>query len=450
MPRPVRVEPPTPTTVQEHARNPHIAAELTRVANDIIGSSQIDFIRLVVDVAGELRTVLQRGGLIRPIAFDHKAFWPSIAGRRIAAVDGGMASIDAIGSAPLAVRVGAYVVTPGDNSADRESFTIERQLVDELFVTPPAAGGVFRRAFPDAGALRDAARISIESAAAVRLVTRREDLDVVLTHGALINPVSRYSDLLTPGEPPVPWPEFGPRALAELLPPEDAARTGRDAQFIPVHLRQLQILGASRALVCGVVERPGASLSVTRKLIASLDDHLIQPLLPMPAAQWRGRFDIIEQHYPMVTDSLLLRLALFPHETTVPVPISRNELRRAPPAWSSIVAQYPEPHVAFFLSSDRSAPVRYELFEKDVPRLDEIASLLLHSSKLLPGYAFPVGLDIVDKFAKVPAWLSRPVAARAAAGLLQRAIATGDDRVVSAVRSLLTAGKREWYLRPKA
>lgn len=41
--------------------------------------------------------------------------------------------------------------------------------------------------------------------------------------------------------------------------------------------------------------------------------------------------------------------------------------------------------------------------------LSRCLDLILHTSRLLPSYGFPVGLDIVDKFAKVPARMSRGV-----------------------------------------
>ncbi|MBV9491098.1 MAG: hypothetical protein JO069_15450 [Verrucomicrobia bacterium] len=53
-------------------------------------------------------------------------------------------------------------------------------------------------------------------------------------------------------------------------------------------------------------------------------------------------------------------------------------------------------------------PIRIEVFEdlgdEQIPAAARRTYLY---SKLLPGYGFPVGLDIADKHAKVPAWLTQ-------------------------------------------
>lgn len=76
--------------------------------------------------------------------------------------------------------------------------------------------------------------------------------------------------------------------------------------------------------------------------------------------------------------------------------------------------------------------------------------LLYHTARLLPRYAFPVGLDIVDKYAKVPEWLSGNISARLAATVLNRAMAEGDARLIAQVRRLLSHTPRDFFYRPKA
>jgi hypothetical protein len=79
-----------------------------------------------------------------------------------------------------------------------------------------------------------------------------------------------------------------------------------------------------------------------------------------------------------------------------------------------------------------------------------VLRLLYHTSRLLPRYAFPVGLDIVDKYAKVPDWLSRGVSARIAADVLLRALQTGDSNIVAQVRQFLARTPRDFFYRPQA
>jgi hypothetical protein len=57
--------------------------------------------------------------------------------------------------------------------------------------------------------------------------------------------------------------------------------------------------------------------------------------------------------------------------------------------------------------SETTEPVRVEVFSGLDGHQDSEATRRVYLySRLLPGYGFPVGLDIVDKYAHVPAWLT--------------------------------------------
>ena len=66
----------------------------------------------------------------------------------------------------------------------------------------------------------------------------------------------------------------------------------------------------------------------------------------------------------------------------------------------------------------------------------------------MPNYAFPAGLDIVDKFAKVPNWMSRPIHSTMAVQLMKRAIDTGNSKMIEAAKRMLCGTKRDWLFRP--
>jgi hypothetical protein len=94
--------------------------------------------------------------------------------------------------------------------------------------------------------------------------------------------------------------------------------------------------------------------------------------------------------------------------------------------------------------------VRVEIFEKDRARFSDLARLVMHCAWLLPRYAFPVGLDIVDKYAKVPNWMTRPVNTNTAVKALRQAMGTGDATTFDAMRRMLCGSTRDWLFRPKA
>lgn len=440
-------------TIHEKIRSPHMMERMLKAAADLSAPAQLRFIETVERLASQLRILLlETGGIVR-IPHDHRSFWKSVSGQTIGFVDGGLANLSMLGSAPIAARVGGYLVRPGDKSPSREHFTMLKHLIDDLYAHDE--GGIYEDIFPDMGALRDAARISIEAAGVVQMLRDTPDVSWILLHGSLVNPVSRYTDVMQNGKVRHRFPDFSDAALSELLRPEDLPRKGRDRNFISVHLRQLQTMRDANAVVCGVVEREGSNSTVCRALVNGLSDSAIAPLLPDPPQQWKKWFlnaldptDDPESEGQRITDSLLFRCVLQAGEALVPIPIERNERRRAPKAWVDLIQQYPKPHVSYVQVSEWSSPFRLEMFESQLKDFDRAAALVTHCSLLLPRYAFPVGLDIADKFAKVPNWMTRPVNTHSTVQALKSALESGDTGAFDALRRLLCGSGREWLLRP--
>jgi len=445
--------PHKPRTIKEKLHTPHILERMLKVASDLSAPAQLRFMETVEKLAEQLRRVLIETGGITRIPKNHASLWRTVAGRPIGFVDGGLANLSMLGSAPIAARVGGYIVTPGVHGPDRERFIVLKHLIDELYAYDDQ--GVYEETFPDISALRDAARISIEAAGAVHLLTQQSDLSWLFLHGALVNPVSRYTDVMRDGKIQYRFPNFLESALPELLPPEEPPRKGRDRNFISVHLRQLEALRSARAVVCGVIERESTTTSVCRAVLESLDDDLIRDFLPVPPIQWKHWFRNAvdpsgddEFEGQRITDSLLFRCVLEPGEALVPAPIDRNELRRAPDAWRDVIVRYPKPRVSYLQVTEWNAPVRIELFENELDRFKDAATLVMHCALLLPRYTFPVGLDIVDKFARIPDWMSRPVNTHTAVRAMKQALDRGDMRLFDALRRTLCGSGREFLLRP--
>ena len=439
-------------TIHERIRSPHIMERMFQVAGDLSAPAQLRFIGIVEDLATQLRRLLLETGGIIKIEHNHQRFWPTVAGTTIGFIDGGLANLPTLGSAPIAARVGGYIVTPGETGESREHFTMLKHLVDELYSDD--VGGAYDDSFPDVSALRDAARISIEAAGAVQVLQQHPHVGWVLMHGALVNPVSRYTDIMQDGRVRHRFPNFSDSALTELLP-NQPPREGRDKNFISVYLRELELLRDAQAVVCGVVEREATTSSVVRAVLDSLDNVAIQPFLPVSAEEWKQWFrhqvdpgDDPNAEGQRITDSLLFRCVLEPGEALRPVPIDRNEERRAPPAWRTTIVRYPKPHVSYVQVTEWSPPIRLEMFPNSLHRFTDAAALVSHCALLLPKYAFPVGLDIVDKFAKVPNWMARPITTHTTVQALKRALESGDRRSYDALRRLLCGSSREWLLRP--
>ena len=437
-----------PRTLRDRIRSPHIMSQMLKVSSDLSAEAQYEFMNVLEELARQLRSALSAAGMISVITRGHQALWNDVRGQKTAFVDGGMANLNMLGSAPVAARVGGYIVTPGCISDEREQFIMVKHLIDELYVPPPG-GGVYKGLFPDTGALRDAARISVECAGAVHILVEDSDVTYLFLHGALVNPVSRYTDLMENGQPVAVFPDFSPKAIEILLPKSEKGRTGRDANFIRVYLRQLQLLQQCKSIVCGVVERESQATSVYKELIRHVVGHPdVPPLLAKSPDEWAHWFVHIAEQF-RVTDALLFRCVLEPGEVLTPVAIDRNEMRRAPQAWAADIQQYPQPWVSYMLPSEWGQPIRVEIFQKDLGRFPDLARLVMHCSWLLPRYAFPVGLDIVDKYAKVPNWMSRPINTNTAVQALRRAMDAEDTGTFNALRRMLCGSTRDWLFRPQ-
>ncbi|HJW28863.1 MAG TPA: hypothetical protein VJ508_06385, partial [Saprospiraceae bacterium] len=185
-------------TIHEKVRSPHILEKMLSAAGDLSAPAQFRFMETVEQLASQLRQLLLETGGIIQITKDHAGLWRDVAGQSVGFVDGGLANLSMLGSAPIAARVGGYIVTPGERGESRERFTMLKQLIDELY--SHEEGGIYEDTYPDIGALRDAARISIEAAGAVHMVSEQPDISWVLVHGALVNPVSRYTDVMRDGK----------------------------------------------------------------------------------------------------------------------------------------------------------------------------------------------------------------------------------------------------------
>ncbi|AXV16592.1 hypothetical protein CYG48_13380 [Neorhizobium sp. SOG26] len=440
-------------TVKERLKTPHILERMLKVAGDLSAPAQLRFMETVGELASQLRAVLLETGGIVKIEKDHPSLWRKVAGKPIGFVDGGLANLSMLGSAPIAARVGGYIVTPGDQSPERERFSMLKHLIDELYANDE--DGAYDDTFPDIGALRDAARISIEAAGAVQMLRETSNISTIFMHGALVNPVSRYTDVMKDGQIRHRFPNFSKSAIAELLPGEAHRRDSRERNFISVYLRQLELLQEASAVVCGVIERESTTNSVLRAVLSSLDDHELKDLLPVPPHEWKAWFlhavdpaDDDDFEGQRITDPLLFRCLLEPGEALRPVVLDRNLLRKAPLAWQEEIGKYPKPRVSYLQVTEWSAPIRMELFEKDAAEFESTAELVMHCSLLLPHYAFPVGLDIVDKFAKVPNWMSRPINTFTAVQALKKALDNEDAKLFDGLRRMLCGSGREWLLRP--
>lgn len=410
-------------------------ANMLHVVGRQSDEAQAGFVEHLSGIAASVRTLLENNDLLRKIDYAPSAYWPSLKGKSYAFVDGGVANIDLPSAAPIGIRVGSYTVRPGDESDARERFNIELALVDDLY---SSSGVIFDDDFLDIAKLRDAARIISEVSAGYRIakLAGADRVDAVILHGPLVNPVSPYGldD----------FPSFGIDACRTLLAEQEWDGDDRDRQFVSLYLLLLERIRETGVPVIGAVERSiGRDPVFIRRILHRL--HADGVLKEKDARELERQ--IISYG---LNDASLLDVVLGDGEYVAPIPVDRQGPRNKwPDDWKFKIESYPDALTTYIKPTTLVMPFRIEAFD-NVANFESLLALILHTSRLLPSYGFPVGLDIVDRFAKVPAWLSRGVKGQHQVVLLKRALESGDPRTVAFAKRVLAAKGRDWLFRPTA
>jgi hypothetical protein len=398
-------------------------------------SVQQNFTELASALAAQLRELMESEGLIHSLSYRPREFWPSLKGNEFCFVDGGVARLNLPTSAPMGIRVGAYYVKPGEDSNQREHFEFHVQLVDELY---SETRNTYEDDFSDIQKLQDAARIIAEAAGAYQAVKAHPHLGGLYLHGPLVNPVSPYGL--------EDFPAFSQAGCKCLLGDDYEVPADKDDRhFVGLYCTVLSALKESNVPVFGIVERSAGGVPgiVTRAFLDQLSGSNKLSLKDRDSY-----IDLVTKY--RLTDPILFLMILSPNEYFGTIPVDKQgPNHKRPEYWKPKIAQYPNAHVAYMSITANSLPVRIEGLRASVEGSREI-DLIFHMSRLLPGYAFPVGLDIVDKYAKVPNWMSRSVTAAHATALLKKAIRSGDPKIISFAKRVLSTKGRDWLFRPTA
>lgn len=112
---------------------------------------------------------------------------------------------------------------------------------------------------------------------------------------------------------------------------------------------------------------------------------------------------------------------------------------------------FPKLQAYYLMVSENTEPVRVEVFDDLGPdQVAESARRVYLYSRLLPGYGFPVGLDVADKYAHVPNWLTDAYGKLIRHHLsvsLQRGEVTDAEMRRLLVQAIYIS-RRDWLFRP--
>lgn len=442
--------PSSPEAVQaELQRQPHVLMRLAENALTVAKSLRDNYFKNTARFVSDVRRTIElcdqgaRDDRILKMIDVDDAGWSELQGDVVSFIDGGVGSVEISSQVPILLRVGSYSVKTGEKRLrEREHFGYYPVILGDL-----QGGSKERKDFIDI------VRITAELLGGLSALSRNPDLNLLMFHGPLVYQVGAYSGHSPFTEADMDLflqsysqdqdvgrslkEEFLREAKIKIYPrmiPDRADEWSRRRVFEPLAWMAFlfrRLVGEAQKrkqvpLIAGVVERSGSRGFCEKILLDRVFRGLREKGNPDHFNSMFGRTDLNSPKSFLdrlgYSDSLLLSMILRTgtrseewniskydglrnanvslHGESFATPVSYASLRNGPTGFPAVSACYV--HVAA-----STEPIRIETFKQlGSQQIHEAARRAYLYSRLLPGYGFPVGLDIVDKYAHVPKWLT--------------------------------------------
>lgn len=481
----------TPQAVEDDLREPHLYLRLAENALTVAQSLQNNYLKNTATFITDLRHSLRRPEPLIAVGRSDQLDWQDLQSEVVTFIDGGVGQAQISSRTPLLLRVGSYSVRTGERVlSERERFGYYPIVLGEL-------EGLSK----DREDFVDIVRIVAELLGGLSALERHADLRVLMFHGPLLYLISPYAghtpfteadiDLflhqyaMEPSQGRNLKEQFLAEARLDIYPRMTAERADELSErrlFEPLawlaYLYRRLIAEANNRtpvpIVTGVVERSRHSEFCMDVLLSRVFRQLRINHQTDYFNKLFGRTDLTSEQALLerlgYTDSLLLGMLLRPGEYSEPwvmertsIGLRRGQMRLPGNGLSSLVNWavlkpnepfgFPSVTGCYISVSEATEPIRVETFTALGPDQTEAAAqrAFLYS-RLLPGYGFPVGLDIVDKFAHVPAWLTRAYG-KLIRNHLSASLHRGDIGDAELRRIIIQAiylTNRDWLYRPEA
>lgn len=389
-----------------------VAENALTVAEDL----RTDYFESTLGIAREMRETLREGSDSYALRQVPRCEQQPCA---VAFVDGGLSRIDLGLAVPLIVRAGIFRVKQGEHDLEK------RETFDHF----PLMLGQLRGGLKAESKYGDVVRLIVELGALVTALEddRFSDIRMLMLHGPLqfvSGPFFEhwffpqdYEAMLGKDERSHVLPVLSRfSSWCQQCPLRQTERCVRDItdQHLPAvcmmaFLQQYIIERAAKkdVLVCGVVER-SFGRSMTKHIIRHLlseKPELFERLLKVLELGGRGlqiQSDAILDA-TRYNDALLLALALKRGEYLDWYGVNPSLKTR-----DARIELFPEMQTTFVRTATAKYPMRIEApAGYGSSQLEEILVRSVDYAGLLPNYAFPLGLDIVDKYAAIPGWMTK-------------------------------------------
>jgi hypothetical protein len=468
---------------------PHLFMRLAENALTVAESLRGNYLSNTAHFVADLRRAIKRVPPLVRVADVTGLTWADVRNEVVTFIDGGVGQVQISGRVPILLRVGSYAVRTGERRlTEREQFGYYPIILGDL-----EGGSKDRKDFVDI------VRITAELLGGLSALERTPDLRVLMFHGPLVYLVGAYAghtpftegdiDLflnqygLEPSSGRDLKAEFLSQARLEIYPrmvPDRSddwsdRRVFEPLTWIAFLYRRLIACAHERSprpIIAGVVER-GELREFSESILL---ERVFRGLREKGYANYFnnlfGRADLTSPRALLerlgYTDSLLLGMLLQPGELSEPWSVQKYEGLRAgsvtlpgdsgqvPVRWQPLAPPssfgFPSVSGCYVHISPTTAPIRVEVFPDlgDEQIVDAARRAFLYA-QLLPGYGFPVGLNIADQFAHVPSWLTEAYGKLIKFHLsssLQRGEITDSEMQRILVQAIYMT-HRDWLFRPR-
>lgn len=398
-------------------REPDIFLRLAQNSMVVAASLREKFVENTLDLGDRIRQRLQANDLGGLSISDFTQMRTSKSGLgriTVCFIDGGVGEVEIFFKIPLIVRGGIFRIKEGERDLERrETFEFFPILIGDL------EGGEKSR-----GDYSTVIRIIIELCSVLRVLSEHQysDVNMIMLHGPLLYRLSAYTDhwffekdidIMTQTAGDIIG-EFREECKGCPIYNDNWCPAWKSQKKVRANCLISFLLGKAirqatdqRKSFVGVVERASAT-EISKVLFERMlhtDAELLTKFLGRDVENYsRDAEKVVEA--ANFTDSLVFSLVLAAGEYTS-FYRARERYSGFRGELNGFAQKLPMISYTYLKPVDNAMAIRVE-FPAESGENQQMAALskAYEYSRLLPNYAFPIGLDIADKFAKVPNWLT--------------------------------------------
>ncbi|WP_440913361.1 DNA double-strand break repair nuclease NurA [Candidatus Pelagibacter sp.] len=399
---------------------------------------QNNFLDVTEKVAITIHKILEDANLIVNLKYKGNEFWIENRCKTACFVDGGVDKTSIISSAPLSIRTGSYIVKPDAKDKNREFFEESMVFLGDLYDPKNDLYDFSDDDFDEDQMLnkkKDGARIIFEAATIIKHILLNRKFDYCFLHGPIEATVMPFTVL--------GFPAFTKFAVENMLPFYSKNKLNLEARHIVnVYLEALNCIKESKFPIYGIVETSNSAPYIKNLLYSYKSKGSISE------KDFNNTLSTIKKY--KITDTHLFEIILQNGQALRPLEIKKqiNGFSvTSGSAWESKMDSFPSVQMGYIKVNNHSAPIRIESLILSENLIKDY-EYILATARLLPNYGFPVGLNVVDKFAKIPNWMSKASRKYYATHLLKQAINSKDQNTISLAVKILSKKVRSWKNRP--